>query len=290
VVGVLLLTLIGVVLFLLGRTSQPDLASRTAPPPVPPVQVAASPAPTPPPAPAPVAAAPTPAPTPNPGAAVPQPSATPPGQVVAQRPATPAPTPGTAPAVVVPQRRTESHSGTTPPQPHERVARADSPPPGPAPRTREAAEAKGDDDEFSKTFGGGGGSSKPSRRQPQEDAPPPEPAQKKPGSVYVPPAPGSADLPDTLSTADILQYVVTQKPAILECVKKQKAKDADMSGKLVMKWTIQPNGHTASVQVASESDEFKSTYLASCMTQLIRGWAFPRHRSPQDPVMFPFKF
>jgi hypothetical protein len=57
-----------------------------------------------------------------------------------------------------------------------------------------------------------------------------------------------------------------------------------------MHWTIQPNGHTAGVSVAPQSEEFKNTYIVGCMTGLIKGWVFPKHKSQQDPINFPFKF
>jgi len=55
-----------------------------------------------------------------------------------------------------------------------------------------------------------------------------------------------------------------------------------------MKWTIQTSGKVSNVQVAS--DEFKSTYIAGCVGGLVKSWAFPRHKTQGDPVVFPFKF
>lgn len=98
----------------------------------------------------------------------------------------------------------------------------------------------------------------------------------------------SANLPERLSQSDIMQVVVANKPAIVKCVNEQKKKDPTLSGRLMMRWTIQTSGKTTSVQVTS--DEFKKTYLASCMTGLVKGWSFPKHKKPGAAVDFPFTF
>ncbi len=76
--------------------------------------------------------------------------------------------------------------------------------------------------------------------------------------------------------------------AIQNCVAQQRSKEPGTSGKLVMKWTILTSGKTSKVEVVS--DEFKQTYLAGCVTGLIKSWTFPRTKTQGDPVVFPFKF
>ena len=61
-----------------------------------------------------------------------------------------------------------------------------------------------------------------------------------------------------------------------------------MSGKLVMKWTIQTSGRTSNVSVVT--DEFKGTYMATCVGGVIKGMSFPKHKKQGEPVQFPFKF
>jgi hypothetical protein len=156
----------------------------------------------------------------------------------------------------------------------------------PSGRTREsnAAPKSGDDDAFEREFGSGG-----KKTAKAEEPPPDSPKPNRPKDVYIPAAPGSGgDVPDQLSMGDVMQYVRDQKPAIVDCVKKQRSKEPDSTGTLVMRWTILTSGKTSGISV--QTDEFKSTYLASCMTGLIKGWTFPRHKSAQDPINFPFKF
>jgi hypothetical protein len=61
-----------------------------------------------------------------------------------------------------------------------------------------------------------------------------------------------------------------------------------VSGKLVMRWNIQTSGKTSAIAVVTE--EFKGTYMATCVSGLIKGWTFPRHKVAGEPVQFPFKF
>jgi predicted Zn finger-like uncharacterized protein len=108
-------------------------------------------------------------------------------------------------------------------------------------------------------------------------------------STYIPPEPGGgANVPERLGQSDIMAVVVANKPAIVKCVNEQKKKDPGLNGRLVMRWVIQPNGRTTGVSVKSE--EFKKTYMASCISGLIKGWNFPKHKKQGDPIDFPFIF
>jgi hypothetical protein len=133
------------------------------------------------------------------------------------------------------------------------------------------------EDEFDREFGGErkGGAAKA------------EPPARKSSSVYVPPEPG-AEIPDSLGQSDIMQVVVANKPAILRCVTEQKKKDSNLSGRLVMRWTILASGKTTNI--SCQSDEFRSSYMAQCLSGLIRGWQFPRHRVQGEAINFPFTF
>ena len=137
------------------------------------------------------------------------------------------------------------------------------------------------DDEFDAVFGTGG----KRREEPKAET---KPQPKKGDSVYVPPPPGSADIPERLGSSDIMSVVLSNKPAIQKCGHEQKAKDPGVSGKLVVRWTVKTNGRTSNVAVLT--DEFRSTYIASCITGLVKSWKFPAHRVQGDPVDFPFTF
>jgi hypothetical protein len=87
---------------------------------------------------------------------------------------------------------------------------------------------------------------------------------------------------------DILAVVLAHKAAIVQCVNEQKKKEPGLSGKLVMRWTIQTNGKAK--DVSCQTSEFRSTSLASCLSGLIQGWNFPKPGAQRGPIHFPFSF
>jgi hypothetical protein len=143
-------------------------------------------------------------------------------------------------------------------------------------KAERVAAVSGSEDEFDKIFGG----------DDEEEKPPAKSERKR--TAYIPPAPGSAQLPETLGQSDIMQVVLDHKPAIVSCVNEQRKRDPSLSGKLVMRWTIRTNGRTSGVSV--RTGEFKSTYMASCISGLVKGWKFPRHQKQGEPIDFPFTF
>ncbi len=104
---------------------------------------------------------------------------------------------------------------------------------------------------------------------------------------YVPPEPGGGTL-ERLGQAEITKVVVANKPAIVKCVNEQKKMNPGLSGKIVMRWTVQTNGKTKGVAVMT--DEYKKTHMATCLSGLVKQWTFPKHRKQGEPVDFPFTF
>ena len=159
-----------------------------------------------------------------------------------------------------PERSSSSSSGT-------KVASNDTP-------------KRGQKDEFDEVFGGDSGSSKSTSKGSDSGS-------KGSKGGYIPPAPGG-DVPERLGNSDVMQVVRAHIPELKTCTLEQKRKSPNLSGTLVMRWTILPSGRTTSVQV--RTDEFKSTYLAGCISGLVKSWSFPKHRVQGDPIDFPFNF
>ncbi len=138
-------------------------------------------------------------------------------------------------------------------------------------------------DDFDAVFGGGSSQkSAGSTRTASKTQP------KKNDSVYIPPAPGSATVPERLGQSDIMAVVLRNKAAIQGCVNEQKQKDPGTSGRLVMRWSIRTNGNTEKINV--QTAEFRSTHVATCIGGLIKRWKFPAHQVQGDPIDFPFIF
>lgn len=260
----LLLVLIGLIVWL--GTREPTVVVQQQPVQPPPVVVAQAPVQAP--VAQPTATAPTPTPTPPTTEAAP--AATPPPAEAAAEPKNPSPAPPTP-------RTTSSSSRSSP-----RVAareRDTSPPPAPEPKAEPKKSGKGDDD-FDSLFGT---SSK------KEAAAAKEEPKKTPKDVYVPPAPGAAGgVKDDLEQGDIMETVLAHKAQLLKCTDEQKKREPGVSGKLVMKWTVQTSGKVSNVSVVT--DEFKGTYMASCVGGLVKTFVFPRHKNQHEPIQFPFKF
>jgi len=238
-------------LFLKGGS---DAAPAQASPPA--VAVAPAATPTPPPAaPPPVA---TPPPETAPAAVAAAPVATPPPAVESSKPA--------ETAVAKVERPSNTRRTTT------SSRRDDTEPRTSAPARSSSSDADDDFDELFGTKKSSASASKPSASRP---------------TAYVPPEPGGG-MPDRLQQSDIMAVVLANKPAIVKCVNEQKKKDPALSGKLVMRWTIQTSGKTSAI--SCRTDEFRSTYMASCISGLIKGWTFPRHKRQGEPIDFPFTF
>ncbi|ABF87224.1 adventurous gliding motility protein AgmX [Myxococcus xanthus DK 1622] len=216
----------------------------------------------PPPPPTEVAAAPVNTPPPE----------TPPTAVAAAPVATPTPPPVETPkpaetAVAKAERPTNRRTSSS-------SRREDSEPRASAPARAERPSSSDSDDDFDELFGT------------KKSAPEAKPSSARP-TAYVPPEPGGG-VPDRLQQSDIMAVVLANKPAIIKCVNEQKKKDPSLSGKLVMRWTIQTSGKTSAV--SCRTDEFRTTYMASCISGLIKSWSFPRHKRQGEPIDFPFTF
>ncbi len=228
--------------------------------------------------------------TPAPEPAKVTPPAEPPKVAQAQPPAPPPQAPAVTPSVAAPVAKvtpavppTEStgtrrgtrgsrHGGKSSGG-DEQVASAE-----PAPKSSGGNKNKADD-LFDEVFGTGGNS------KPEEG----RSSGKK--TAYVPPAPGasSTEVPERLPKGDIMSVVLANKPSIVRCVNEQKARDPNLHGTLVMHWVIQTSGKTASVNAVT--DQFRSSYMATCLSGLVKSWNFPKHKyQPGEPVDFPFTF
>jgi predicted Zn finger-like uncharacterized protein len=265
-IGVAVLVVLGAVAgggwYLLQRQKASELAVRQAPPPPEPVK------PTPPPEPPKVAQAQPPAAA---QAAAPTPPVTPSVAAPVSK-VTPSVAPGEGSGT---RRGTRGsrHGGGKSGGGGDEVASADPPP-----KSSGGKQSKADD-LFDEVFGTGGGSKSEEGRS----------TGKK--TAYVPPAPGSSstEVPERLPKGDIMSVVLANKPSIVRCVNEQKARDPNLHGTLVMHWVIQTSGKTASVTAVT--DQFRSAYMATCLTGLVKSWNFPKHKyQPGEPVDFPFTF
>jgi hypothetical protein len=94
--------------------------------------------------------------------------------------------------------------------------------------------------------------------------------------------------PKELTTSQVMQVVLSHKPAVSACVKKQREQAPDDSGRLVMRWTVHTDGHVS--EVGPKSAEAGEEELAACLAREIETWHFPEHDVEHGPVEIPFSF
>uniref|UniRef100_UPI001F587430 AgmX/PglI C-terminal domain-containing protein n=1 Tax=Anaeromyxobacter terrae TaxID=2925406 RepID=UPI001F587430 len=161
-----------------------------------------------------------------------------------------------------------------PARPREtRVAQA-TPPPAPAPtpapapaRKKDVLDFESNDAALDDALGGG---STASRR-----------------SVYVPPRPGG-ELPAKLSSAQINEAVAQRIDSLQRCMSEQKARDAEATGTLKMRWLINADGSVRDVKCLTP--EFASGQFAQCLAGVVKSIKFPRSTTSGQEVTFPFRF
>ena len=105
-------------------------------------------------------------------------------------------------------------------------------------------------------------------------------------TVFIPPPLPS--LPEKVSEAEILRVVLAHKPEILACVRQDAEAAPGEKRTLAMRWMIEPDGRTSGVAVATAGLE--GSVVGGCLAGEISTWRFPRHRSPQPPIRFPFTY
>ena len=167
------------------------------------------------------------------------------------------------------------------------VQRRPPPAPVPAPAPASPGKAKNDpldfedslDKEFEKELGLSEGAPKFKAEDPRSKR-----------HVYIPPEPGK-DLPETLSTSDVVQVVGSHKDAILACIETHSPARMSDSGKdrFVVRWRVLPTGDA--VEALMETEALKGTPFARCIEGQVRSWKFPQHRvQSREPVRFPFTY
>jgi hypothetical protein len=204
-------------------------------------------------------------------------------------PTTPTPTPAPAPPEPTPAPSGTTVKGTgtgLKTGPGTKLSMASPAPkekePAPAPPEKKETKSSGEDS-FDEVFGDT--KKKVARDEPKAA----DTTTTKKKEVYIPAAPGSGggDLKDSLENSDIMETVIANKAGLAKCAEEQRKREGG-GGKIVMKWTVDTSGSVKNVGVVTE--ELKGSYMAQCMSTLIKGMKFPRHKKQGEPVQFPFKF
>ena len=72
------------------------------------------------------------------------------------------------------------------------------------------------------------------------------------------------------------------------CYEKQLRTTPGLSGRVVLEWTVNPQGRVTVVKVAQSS--LASSEATNCMISKLKGWKFPQPRGGAVTIVFPFVF
>ncbi len=113
-------------------------------------------------------------------------------------------------------------------------------------------------------------------------------------SMAMPPVPSANDafpealLPSTLSQSQISSVVNRNLARIKFCYDSQLRRNPNLTGKVIVNFTVEGSGKVSSVAVKSR--RFRGSYLDTCVTGAIRSWRFPRFSGDPVSVDYPFIF
>jgi hypothetical protein len=103
-------------------------------------------------------------------------------------------------------------------------------------------------------------------------------------------APAAANEPNPVGRAlnpqMVADYVLAQAPTVRACYAGELEKKRDVSGKLLIRWTIDETGGTRGIVV--QLNTMQDTAVAECLLAAIRGWHFAK--PPRGPVSVSFPF
>jgi len=85
---------------------------------------------------------------------------------------------------------------------------------------------------------------------------------------------GKTKEPERLSKEDISAALVLKKGDFDKCREEHKKKEPTVSGKLLMRFAVEPSGKTTDITLVST--EFKNTTFDNCLSDAVKGWTFQK--------------
>jgi hypothetical protein len=93
----------------------------------------------------------------------------------------------------------------------------------------------------------------------------------------------------SLTREEIRLVVRAKMPELRACFEAGLADDPELGGRLLLRFTIGPDGHAGPVQIVD--DQLGAPAVARCLAELIPRWQFPRPRpGPALTITYPFVF
>jgi len=86
----------------------------------------------------------------------------------------------------------------------------------------------------------------------------------------------------------LTRYVRSRTRAIQACYEKELKRNPSLKGKIVIRFSIMPNGRTGEIDI--EENSLGNEAVASCIRTIVRSWNFPFKPDSEVPVSYPFLF
>ena len=112
-------------------------------------------------------------------------------------------------------------------------------------------------------------------------APPSAPKTKSPPDA-------GADAGSSLDKATVAASVREHLAAVTACYVAELPKHPGLSGRIIMRWTIDPSGQTRAISV--EENTLPTPAVGVCLRPVIATWRFPKPTGGSVDVSFPFVF
>ncbi len=107
--------------------------------------------------------------------------------------------------------------------------------------------------------------------------------RRPPKEEKAEPPPSSGGSSNTLSKAQIATTMKKYIRAMKGCVKQQQQRDPSVTGTMLVSFVINGNGKVSLIKILST--EHKGTYVAGCITYIIKSMKFPQFSGP--PITIP---
>jgi TonB family protein len=92
----------------------------------------------------------------------------------------------------------------------------------------------------------------------------------------------------TVDRDQLSRYVKSRLRAVTSCYEKELKRNPSLKGRVVVQFTIKPDGRTTDVNV--NENTVGSDAVAQCIRFLIRAWTFPFKPEKEATVAYPFSF
>jgi hypothetical protein len=97
-----------------------------------------------------------------------------------------------------------------------------------------------------------------------------------------------AKVKGSLSMAEVSRVVNSHTHALQACYERALMGNPSLSGRIAFDWTVQTSGRVKGVRVRSST--LGSPQVASCISNLIKKWKFPRPKGGEVVITYPFLF